>query len=61
MMQSLKLTAVTGVAAALVAFIAGLLALKWLNRWLVGGRWHLFGIYCLLAAPGVAWLYHAGY
>ncbi len=32
------------------AFLAGLLALEWLSRWLEGGRWHFFGIYCLLAA-----------
>jgi len=32
------------------SFVAGLLALKWLSRWLEGGRWKLFGIYCLVAA-----------
>ncbi len=46
---------------AFVAFIAGLLALKWLSRWLESGRWYLFGIYCLVAAGGVAVLHHAGY
>jgi undecaprenyl-diphosphatase len=46
---------------AFVAFIAGLLALKWLSRWLESGRWYLFGIYCLVAAGGVAALHHAGY
>ncbi len=46
---------------ALVAFLAGLLALKWLSRWLERGRWHLFGIYCLVAAAAVALLHHAGY
>ncbi|MGH8205610.1 MAG: undecaprenyl-diphosphate phosphatase [Steroidobacteraceae bacterium] len=46
---------------ALVAFLAGLLALKWLSRWLERGRWHLFGIYCLAVAIGVALLHHAGY
>ena len=35
------------------AFLAGLLALKWLSRWLEGGRWYLFGIYCLVAASAV--------
>jgi len=35
------------------AMLAGLLALKWLSRWLEAGRWYLFGIYCLLAAVGV--------
>jgi undecaprenyl-diphosphatase len=44
-----------------LAFIAGLAALKWLSRWLDGGRWYLFGIYCLLAASALEVLYHAGY
>jgi undecaprenyl-diphosphatase len=43
------------------AFLAGLLALKWLSRWLEGGRWHLFGIYCLVAASAVFTLYCRGY
>jgi undecaprenyl-diphosphatase len=46
---------------ALIAFLAGLLALRWLSRWLEGGRWYLFGIYCLAAAAVVAFLHHAGY
>jgi undecaprenyl-diphosphatase len=44
-----------------LAFLAGLLALKWLSRWLEGGRWHLFGIYCLLAAAAVFALHLRGY
>jgi undecaprenyl-diphosphatase len=43
------------------AFIAGLFALRWLSRWLEGGRWHLFGIYCLAAAMIVETLYYYGY
>lgn len=43
------------------AFIAGLLALKWLSKWLESDRWYLFGIYCLLASAAVFYLYHAGY
>lgn len=43
------------------AFLAGLLALKWLSRWLETGRWHFFGIYCLIAAGLVAYLYHTGF
>jgi len=43
------------------AFLAGLLALKWLSKWLEQGRWHWFGIYCLIAAVVVAFLHHAGY
>ena len=46
---------------ALLAFLAGLLALKWLSRWLENGRWYLFGIYCLLAAAAVGELYRLGY
>jgi undecaprenyl-diphosphatase len=46
---------------ALFAFLAGLLALKWLSRWLETGRWYWFGIYCLVAAAVVGLLYHAGY
>ena len=39
-----------------LSFIAGMLALRWLSRWLEQGRWHLFGAYCLLAALIVLWL-----
>ncbi len=46
---------------AALAFIAGLLALKWLTHWLEGGRWYLFGIYCLIASGVVAELYRIGY
>jgi undecaprenyl-diphosphatase len=43
------------------AFFAGLVALKWLSRWLETGRWHLFGMYCLAAAVAVAYLHHLGF
>ncbi len=33
-----------------LSFLAGLVALRWLSRWLEHGRWYLFGIYCLVAA-----------
>ncbi len=36
-----------------LSFITGLLALRWLSRWLEHGRWSLFGYYCLLAAAAV--------
>jgi undecaprenyl-diphosphatase len=42
------------------AFLAGLLALKWLSRWLETGRWHFFGVYCLVAAAVVGYLYRIG-
>ena len=32
------------------SFGAGLLALKWLSRWLEGGQWKLFGFYCVAAS-----------
>ena len=41
--------------------LAGLLALRWLSRWLEQGRWQFFGIYCLLAAAVVLWLYKIGF
>jgi undecaprenyl-diphosphatase len=43
------------------AFVAGVLALKWLSGWLESGKWYWFGIYCLVAAFGVAYLHHSGY
>jgi len=43
------------------AFLAGLLALRWLSSWLENGRWYLFGIYCLLASCAVFYLHHLGY
>lgn len=43
------------------AFLAGLVALKWLSRWLETGRWHYFGVYCLVAAAVLAYLYRAGF
>lgn len=32
------------------SFVAGLVALRWLSRWLEKGRWTWFGYYCLAAA-----------
>jgi undecaprenyl-diphosphatase len=43
------------------SFVAGLLALRILSRWLENGRWHYFGYYCLAAAVGVMVLAAAGY
>lgn len=50
-----------GIIGMIFSFAAGLLALKWLSRWLENGRWYYFGVYCLLAAGAVAYLYHLGY
>ena len=49
------------VVGALVALGAGLLALRWLSRWLEGGRWYYFGIYCLAASAAVSVLHALGY
>jgi undecaprenyl-diphosphatase len=46
---------------AVFAFFAGLVALQWLSKWLEGGRWYFFGIYCLVAASAVTALYLVGY
>ena len=42
-----------GLVGMVFSFLAGLLALKWLSRWLESGRWQWFGYYCLAAAAGV--------
>ena len=52
---------VTGLLGAVFAFLAGLVALKWLSSWLEEGRWYLFGIYCLVASVVVFGLFRAGY
>ncbi len=46
---------------AVFAFLAGLVALKWLSNWLENGRWYLFGIYCLVASAVVFYLHTQGY
>jgi undecaprenyl-diphosphatase len=51
----------TGLLGAVFAFLAGLVALRWLSSWLEEGRWYLFGIYCIVAACVVFGLHHAGY
>jgi len=38
------------------SFIAGLVALRWLSRWLEQDRWHLFGGYCIFASVMIFWL-----
>jgi len=57
----LRSAALESVLGALVAFLAGLLALRWLSRWLEAGRWYWFGVYCLVAAAAVMLLHRAGY
>ena len=53
--------AFASLAGAVLAFLAGLVALRWLSRWLEGGRWYLFGVYCLVASMAVGGLYLAGF
>ncbi len=43
------------------AFVAGLLALRWLSHWLERGRWYWFGIYCLFVACATEILYFRGW
>ncbi|MDE3217694.1 MAG: undecaprenyl-diphosphate phosphatase [Gemmatimonadota bacterium] len=43
------------------SFLAGLLALRWLSRWLEEGRWSWFGVYCLGFAALAACLYWRGW
>jgi undecaprenyl-diphosphatase len=54
-------TVVVSLLGAVFAFLAGLVALKWLSNWLENGRWYLFGIYCLVASGVVFWLHTQGY
>jgi undecaprenyl-diphosphatase len=57
-LQSSVATSLIGM---VLAFFAGLVALKWLSSWLEEGRWYLFGIYCLVASGVVFYLHHLGY
>ncbi len=59
--SALSSVALQSLLGAVLAFLAGLLALKWLSQWLENGRWYLFGIYCLIAAGAVAFLHRIGY
>ncbi|MGB6744825.1 MAG: undecaprenyl-diphosphate phosphatase, partial [Terracidiphilus sp.] len=46
---------------AVFSFIAGLVALKWLSSWLESGRWHWFGVYCIIASGVVFYLHTRGF
>lgn len=46
---------------AVLAFFAGLVALRWLSSWLESGRWSWFGVYCIVASAVVFYLHHIGY
>jgi undecaprenyl-diphosphatase len=57
-LQSSVATSLIGM---VLAFLAGLVALRWLSAWLEEGRWYLFGIYCLVASGAVFYLHHLGF
>jgi undecaprenyl-diphosphatase len=57
----LKGSVLTSLLGAFFAFLAGLVALRWLSSWLESGKWYLFGIYCLLASAVVFYLHTQGY
>ena len=50
-----------GMLGLILSFLAGLIALRWLSRWLENGHWHFFGVYCLAASVGVFVLHHLGF
>lgn len=43
------------------AFVAGLVALKWLSAWLESGRWYIFGVYCIVVSGIVFALWRMGF
>jgi len=53
--------ALPGLFGLLCSFVAGLLALRLLSRWLEAGRWKFFGYYCVVAAVVVFGLAFAGF
>jgi undecaprenyl-diphosphatase len=57
----LRASLVSSALGAVFSFMAGLVALKWLSRWLESGRWYLFGIYCLVASIFVNYLHARGF
>lgn len=58
--QGLLALFMPSLAGMVLSFVAGLLALKWLSNWLEGGRWYLFGFYCLLASAVILLLQAQG-
>jgi undecaprenyl-diphosphatase len=60
-LTSLALALFQSVLGLALAFVSGLIALKWLSNWLERGRWPIFGLYCLVFAAFVQTLYLAGF
>ncbi|HUB00165.1 MAG TPA: undecaprenyl-diphosphate phosphatase [Terracidiphilus sp.] len=58
---NLHASIVSSLLGAVFAFFAGLLALKWLSSWLESGKWHWFGIYCIVASGVVFYLHTRGF
>jgi len=48
--SSLVPMALPGIIGMVASFVAGLLALRLLSRWLETGRWRFFGVYCIAFA-----------
>lgn len=57
----LQASLTTALLGAVLSFFAGMVALRWLSRWLEVGRWYLFGIYCVAASGMVFYLHLNGY
>jgi undecaprenyl-diphosphatase len=57
----LRASLLTSALGMVFSFLAGLLALRWLSRWLESGRWYWFGIYCLVASAVVFYLHAHGF
>jgi undecaprenyl-diphosphatase len=53
--------ALPGLLGMVCSFVAGLLALRLLSRWLETGRWKFFGYYCIAAAMVIFALASAGF
>ena len=48
--QQISAQILPGLLGSFFSFIAGLLAMWWLSRWLEKGKWGYFGVYCLIFA-----------
>ena len=52
---------IPGLLGMVFSFIGGLLALRLLSQLLERGKWWVFGVYCILAAGGLFFMYLQGY
>ena len=51
--QNISAQFLPGVVGLFFSFLAGLLAMWWLSRWLEKGKWGYFGVYCLIFAAAL--------